>query len=483
MQLKLSRYTVTMPAGPVAYLFNTFSGATIVLGLAERLAVETIFADIAATGESLAHAATVGLLCENGFLVPADTDEIAVALEKYDQGRGNPDVVSLTIATTMECNMGCYYCFEDRTSSERLQSTDIDAIVQFASDRLPPQGALHVTWFGGEPLLAKDFVLAASKALIELAASRQADYSASMVSNGYHLDASTVKQLRAHQVRSLQITLDGQQADHDKVRRHLPVQTGQLAGSVLPIRLVPTQTAPSKASQRVGSYDTIISNIARASDLLAISIRVNVSRRNAPSIRQLIDDLAAAGLAGRLGAIYFAPLYNFKVTDPNKHYQTTASTHFSMREFAVLEAELLAHAASLGFFLRDWANPSFSGCIAVAKNGYVIDSNGQIKKCDHELGEPDTELLSLREPSLHNEAHQQLWDDYRPEDQVGCSSCVLLPLCYSHCPHKNMSSAPEELDKCPAHKYNWERTLPLVLAQRIARSTRASVSAETLPLC
>lgn len=477
MRLKVSRYTVTMPTGHVTYLFNTFSGATIALASAERLAIEAILADIASLGESADHPQTVRLLCENGFLVPADTDEISNAIEKYDLGRNNDNAVSLTIATTMECNMGCYYCFEDRTSSERLEGTDIGAIVQFASDRLPPGGILHVTWFGGEPLLAKDFVLAASAALIQLTERRQARYTASMVSNGYHLDPPTVDQLRAHHVTGIQITLDGQQVHHDTVRRHLPRQPGRTGGKVLPIIPATDYMAISKASKRTGSYHTIIENIARASGKMAISIRVNVSRRNASTIFQLLDDLAGAGLAGKLSGIYFAPLYNFKVDDPKKHYQATEAVHFSMREFALLEAEMLEQAASHGFSLRDWTNPTFSGCIAVAKNGYVIDSNGTVKKCDHELGQPDTEVLSLRDRSLHNDAQQQMWDAYRPEAQAGCSDCVLLPLCYSHCPHKNMSSQSDHTEKCPANKYNWERTLPLLLAQRIARPAHGAAAA------
>ena len=244
------------------------------------------------------------------------------------------------------------------------------------------------------------------------------------------------------------MTLDGQQEHHDTVRRHL-----------LPV-----------AGRRVGSYARIVENISKVSEVLRISVRVNMSKRNAPSVKSLIDDLAAAGLAAKLGAINFAPLYNYKVTDPRKNYQPRDDVHFTMRDFADLEAELLEYASARGFKLRDWADPSYAGCIAVAKNGFVIDSNGEVKKCDHELGEPGTAVSSLRDPAVLDAGNERKWDEYRPEANAGCDTCVLLPVCYSHCPHKNMAQTPEQADKCPSHKYNWERTLPLVLAQRASRA-------------
>ncbi len=444
MHAKVSRYTLVIPVGPKTHFVNTFSGASIALGEAEREGVEAVFAEAASGPVRPEWGRVADLLLDNGFLVPVDTDEIAGALEKYDRVRSDPNIMSLTIATTMQCNMGCYYCFEDRKSTASLDGGDIDAIIRFVADRLPVNGRLHITWFGGEPLLAKVFVLEASRALMDLAASRSAGYSASMVSNGYNLDAATARELRDHQVRSIQITLDGDRAHHDDVRRHLV-----------------------KSGERVSSYARIVENVRASASSMSISLRVNVSKLNAQSIRSLIDDLADEGLVASIASIYFAPLHSFKVTDPTRGYQVRERVHFTSREFAEIEVELLEHAAARGFRLSDWANPSYAGCIAVAKNGFVIDSNGEVKKCDHELGEAGTELSSLRDASISNADNERKWIDYRPEANPGCSECVLLPVCYSHCPHKNMAAeTPEMADKCPSHKYNWERTLPLVLAQR-----------------
>ncbi|WP_027820903.1 radical SAM/SPASM domain-containing protein, partial [Paraburkholderia bannensis] len=437
MQIKISRYTLRIPAGAVTYLVNTLSGASVALAPAELRAIEVLFDDLAndqvITPE---RQGLIELLMNSGFLVPIEVDERAAALEKYDRSRSNHDVLSLTIATTMECNMGCYYCFEDRLSAEKLAVPDIEGVVRFVSSRLREKGKLHVNWFGGEPLLAKDFVFEASRALIQLAESRQAGYSATIVTNGYHLDSFTAQELRRHGVTGVQVTFDGPKEVHDSVRRHLPG-----VGSYIPIATDIVQT--TRASRRVGSYDTILNNIMSVADVMRISVRVNISRQNAPAIKLLVDDLVAAGLAGKLAAIDFAPLFNFKVNDPKKNYQATDKVHFGMPDFAEVEAELIEYVAAQGFSLKDWADPSYAGCIAVSANGFVIDSTGEVKKCDHELGVPGTAIDSLRDGAVFDADNARRWDEFRPELNAGCGDCVLLPVCYSHCPHKHMESSLE----------------------------------------
>jgi sulfatase maturation enzyme AslB (radical SAM superfamily) len=83
-------------------------------------------------------------------------------------------------------------------------------------------------------------------------------------------------------------------------------------------------------------------------------------------------------------------------------------------------------------------------------------------------------VASLRDLDFRDDAQAAKWDAYRPEEDSGCAECVLLPVCYSHCPHKHMvADETDRPEKCPPHKYNWRRTLPLVLAQRRADSSRA----------
>ena len=69
----------------------------------------------------------------------------------------------------MDCNLGCYYCYESR-SADALTSQDVDDLVAIAQDRLQRQGkrTLHIDWYGGEPLMNLPFLEEASLALQSL---------------------------------------------------------------------------------------------------------------------------------------------------------------------------------------------------------------------------------------------------------------------------------------------------------------------------
>ena len=445
MRLKVSRYNLNVGTGAETYLVNTVSGAAIRLGEKEHKSLSGILNLIDEAGGVHPHQKIIAdFLLEHGFVVPADVDELERVLNKYDQGRSNSSTLSLLITPTMRCNMGCFYCFQDRSNQSSLKKYDIDAIIQFAAGRLEQLGKLHVTWFGGEPLLDKDFIFETSTALIDLANSRKASYSASMVSNGYYLDNETAINLQKYKVKSIQVTFDGSQQDHDKIRRHL-----------MPL-----------SDRRIGSFFEIVKNLLFASNFLEITIRVNVTRINVGGINILIDELASAGLAEKVKGIYFHPVFNYKTSNPKANYQPKEGVHFSIQDYAEVEVEYLAYAVERGFRIPDPLKPNYSGCGAVQKNSFIIDSNGEIKKCNNDIGKPGTAFTSLYTSDITDTSNLTPWDDYRPEANPGCGSCSFLPVCYSHCPHRNINSPEAKPDKCPSNKYNWQRTLPLVLKQR-----------------
>ena len=126
-------------------------------------------------------------LRRGGFLVQAHFDELQAVRERYWRARGETPVV-LTITTTMDCNLGCYYCYEER-SGKALKSTDISAIVDLAKDLVARSGrhSLHVDWYGGEPLLNLEFLEAASRELQAYSDRECVSYVASIISNGSSL--------------------------------------------------------------------------------------------------------------------------------------------------------------------------------------------------------------------------------------------------------------------------------------------------------
>ncbi|QPW51557.1 radical SAM protein (plasmid) [Bacillus thuringiensis] len=444
MKLKTSKYNLFVAKEQKSILLNTYSGSAIQLGNKELLKLKEILEEIDQFGETTREKQKIAkFLLEQGFLVPFNKDELKHVLNYYNDTRKDTSRLSLLITPTLKCNMKCHYCYQDRDNNNNLNiNEDIDAIVRFADEKLESSGKLHINWFGGEPLYDKNFVYNASTALMNLANSRNAEYSASMVSNAYLLDDSTISELKKYKVKLIQITFDGSQDQHDKVRRHLNPVT----------------------NRREGSFFTIIKNIKNAATFFDIILRVNVTQYNLNSINTLIEELACEGLAEKGVQIYFSPVYSYNTTNANVDYTPNKKTHLTVQNFSELESQWLYSAKEKGFKIRDPFQFGTSGCSAVQKNSYVIESNGQVKKCTNEIGKPGTDFTSITSPENVDTHNLDIWENYQPEKE--CKSCAFLPICYSHCPHRNMYSPEEKPDKCPSFKYNWQNTLPLFLQQK-----------------
>ena len=137
--LSTSRYTFRVPLRDGFVLYNASTGT--VLGLegpdAEELSALLSGDRALIPVESLGPAMTARLR-RTGFLVAPDLDEVATVQERYWSARGNAPVC-LLVTTTMDCNLGCYYCYESR-SDDALAVEDADALVAVAAERLGRRG-------------------------------------------------------------------------------------------------------------------------------------------------------------------------------------------------------------------------------------------------------------------------------------------------------------------------------------------------------
>lgn len=79
--------------------------------------------------------------------------------------RFNPRHLHLTINPTLACNFGCPYCFEATHSPYFMTNEVEDAVIAFIQKKTQVTD-LHVTWFGGEPLLAFDRIVSLSKRML-----------------------------------------------------------------------------------------------------------------------------------------------------------------------------------------------------------------------------------------------------------------------------------------------------------------------------
>ena len=112
--MKTSKYNVEIISNrpEELVLFNTLTGSFVKLDHDGILLYSDINAFINELNDEQKR--IVEGLYHNGFIVDDDFDEISYTLIRREMSRNRFGTLSLTIAPTMDCNMCCPYCFENK---------------------------------------------------------------------------------------------------------------------------------------------------------------------------------------------------------------------------------------------------------------------------------------------------------------------------------------------------------------------------------
>ncbi|WP_062209196.1 radical SAM protein [Streptomyces sp. NBRC 109706] len=307
---------------------------------------------------------------------------------------------ALTVLTSTHCNLGCGYCFQNiaqdptggsrppRMPQTRLTSATITSVLDFTRRQMAAVGLekLRILLFGGEPLLNPKGCLE----LLERARDFGLD-SAWMISNATLLTPALAGQLGALGLDSIQVTFDGDRPDHDRIR------IARADGG--------------------GTYDTIVRNIARASQVSEIGwrLRVNVSQENFDGIDGLLERLATDVDPGRC-TLYFA-----RVGDVGIGY---ANDLLHNGELAATFSRWQRRALDLGFTVsRPDAHRVCATCGHTGgRYGAVVSADGTLASCWETAGKPDWDVGSVTDGYLPDETTRERWvgceDLYRYHDDA-----------------------------------------------------------------
>ena len=204
--MKYSRYVVSIRKKEHTFLFNTKNNLAVKI---ENRLFEKIETD------SKTRKQFYNFLYTRKFL--PERNELEEAVQMFR----DRDVSTLRIIILAhgDCNFRCKYCYEkfvDCTIESQKSS-----ILKFVKNKFEQYQFkdIHVSWFGGEPLLGYRDILDISKALIELSSTYGIRYHSDMTTNGYLLNSRTLSRLVTEcQVQSYQITVDGTKEGHDNQR-------------------------------------------------------------------------------------------------------------------------------------------------------------------------------------------------------------------------------------------------------------------------
>ncbi len=357
--LRPSRYNFAFSgSGGGIALFNASSGSVVRLDGRDSSSLAHTLLDPRATFSGDEFAPDLAKqLHRGGFLVQAQSDELEIVRERYWRARGETPAV-LTITTTMDCNLGCYYCYEER-SSKHLKSADVVEIVNLAANRIAESGrhALHVDWYGGEPLLNLDFLEAASRELQAYCSREEVSYIASIISNGSQWPNDVEEFVARNRIRQIQISFDGLQANHDKRRRY---------------RKGYGQAGDSSFAQAVALVDRLVT-CAR------VDLRFNLDRGNRDDLLPFINFARNRGwFDGHFPAIFQpARLAAYSTASGfMRDHELTLEEFDALR--AMVRAQIEGFARMEESEVPDgFPHPKTSVCAALAANSVAMRSPGR----------------------------------------------------------------------------------------------------------
>ena len=388
------------------FLHNTLSGVMIELDEIHARIAESLrdgMSPFSAEADEF-----IALLEENGFLSDPDKERLKLMESRYRRNAAcfSTTYVGLTICPTLACNFACPYCFEHSQGDVTvMDDRTIEALLAFIRKHNDAKH-LSVRWYGGEPTLAFDVIETLTAKFIELFP----DYAdAGMVTNGYLLDQQKIDRLNDLKIASVQITLDGSEATHNRRR------TLRNGGA---------------------TYEKILQNI----DLLMASswkgscaVRVNVDRSNRHEYAALRKELLDR-YKGRKLTVYPGHL---NTVDGNTCDQQCGLCNGEWAEFQ------LDGYFSDGITPRGGLYP-VSGiqnvCIATSHQGFVVGPKGELYKCWEEVGREEMVI-----GTVHNEpfvTRHDLLTRYSigtdPYSDNECMECKVFPVCGGGCVKRRM---------------------------------------------
>lgn len=126
--------------------------------------------------------------------------------------------LELIIFPTEQCNFRCTYCYEDFAQG-RLSPEHVAALKVLIETRCR-DGLRHLrlSWFGGEPLVAYDIVRDISSHAHRCCLDHGTTLNVNLTTNGWLLDEQRFLELASCGACEYQISLDGDQEEHDRTR-------------------------------------------------------------------------------------------------------------------------------------------------------------------------------------------------------------------------------------------------------------------------
>ncbi|MEL6341113.1 MAG: radical SAM protein [Myxococcota bacterium] len=323
------------------------------LWLANPLTDQRVFLPVEADAVRLTDIGLLTRLEDAGFVARFDRQHDRDAtLRALRHHQNQASIVNYTVAPSLRCNFSCEYCFE-RLSPIHLTERDADFLADHMAARAEELGLpLHISWYGGEPLLALSTI---ERVTARLSNSRVHAIS-EMLSNGFlAASAKVADRVRAVGIQHVQVPLDGPRALHEETRAPAP---------------------------GVASYDRVVDGILNLHRRgIEVSVRINV-KGEAESVEPLLECSRFREFANSSIRIYFATIF--------------ASGGYDRRQ----DLKALKHRfIDAGFNYEGMAEKALTvaTCSALRDSDIIVGPELELYECYTDFGHRERVVGNLRE--------------------------------------------------------------------------------------
>ena len=393
------------PRRPGLHLLETALGSHLFVADRSRLFdADPVLFSLLDTAKSAEE--TSRLLRDAGLDQPPAIDETAPA---------EPPLHALSLAIAQKCNLGCTYCYAQQgefggAAKNMSRETAFDA-VDLLIDGAEPGARLNLAFLGGEPLVNRTVLQAATRRAAGRAAQREVGITFSVTTNGTLLRLDDGEFFEEFGF-AVTLSLDGPREAHNALR---PFKGGQ------------------------GSYDRILDNVR---PLLARQRRMQVSARVTvtPSnlrLRETLDQFLAEGFH----SVGFSPLLRAPTGRGEMQREDLEVMLGGMidcgREYERrVEAGRRYSFANMDNAMKEIAQGTHRPYPCGAGAGYLgVSAEGELAACHRFVGDDDGAMGSLAE-GIDGGRRAEWLRSRHVHRQEPCRDCWARYLCGGGCHHE-----------------------------------------------
>lgn len=333
--------------------------------------------------------------------------------DKYQQVYSKKDKKRqvLTIFTTTACNARCAYCFEQGIKTMSMDLKNIEKLSQAIINSINSDW-LHITWFGGEPLLFANTIDKLTQDIKTYCENNNIKYTASIITNGSLINDDIKQKMHSKwNIVSTQITLDGLAKKYNKIKAYVDNS----------------------------DFEKVINNIKLiASKKHKVTIRINFDKHNLTNCLKLVKFLYKNDLKSDKVFIYFSPITTTKGNDKSKKL---INNQYKKIFKVLIKYNYLKNLQYFNFYLAE------HHCQAEQPNSYCLFPNGIVTKCQRQ--KPQISNISIYDDNFLNKLNND-WQNYENSKQnAKCQDCISLPLCKGGCKINDFSKLTKNhCDRC-----------------------------------